>query len=79
MDPRDACEELLGTMAGDPSMDDLVEAARKAMERRRTNTLVGGVVLQALHDEHGLTWRQIQELTGIDKQTAYRWAQPPPG
>lgn len=62
-----------------PSRDDLVEAAKVAMERRRTNTLVGGVVLQALHDDHGLTWRQIQELTGIDKSTACRWAQPPPG
>lgn len=64
-------------MAGDPSREDLIAAAKAAMERRRTNSIVGGVVLQALHDDHGLTWRQIAAMTGIDKQTAYRWAKPP--
>jgi metal-dependent hydrolase (beta-lactamase superfamily II) len=77
VEPSEAVRELLGAPCAHPTRDDLVEAAKAAMERRRTNTLVGGVVLAALHDEHGLTWRQIAELTGIDKQTAYRWADQP--
>lgn len=79
MEPTEAVKDLLGVVEQDPSRESLVEAAKVAMQRRRSNTVVGGVVLQALHDDHGLTWRQIAELTGIDKQTAYRWAQPPPG
>jgi hypothetical protein len=36
------------------------------------------VVIEALR-EFGLTWRQIERLTGIPKDTAQRWAEPPGG
>jgi hypothetical protein len=58
-------------------MADLVAAARRSLERRRTNSAHGGAVIAALHAS-GLSWRQIEEHTGIAKDTAQRWATPPP-
>jgi len=39
-------------------------------------TEAGAVVLAALADM-GLSYRQIQQLTGIPPSTAHRWANPP--
>jgi hypothetical protein len=58
--------------------EDLVAAAKEVMERRRTNTRLGGAVLGALR-EQGLSWRQIDKLTGIPWSTARRWHEAIPG
>lgn len=55
---------------------DLVAAARRSLERRRTNSIHGGAVIAALRT-HGLSWRDIEQHTGIPKDTAQRWATPP--
>lgn len=56
---------------------DLLAAARRSLERRRTNSIHGGAVIVALRT-HGLSWREIEQRTGIPKDTAQRWATPPP-
>jgi hypothetical protein len=56
---------------------DLCEAGREAMRRRVANTHNGGVVIGALR-ERGLSWRAIEEGTGIPQATARRWHEPPP-
>jgi hypothetical protein len=58
-------------------IEDVVAAARRSLERRRTNSIHRGAVMAALHDA-GLSWRQIQQRTGIQKDTAQRWATPFP-
>lgn len=79
MDVTDALKILLTDRATDPGVAELIAAAREAMERRRTNSRAGGAVLKALHDDHGLSYREIERLTGISKSAAQRWAEPPPG
>jgi hypothetical protein len=59
------------------AVTDLVAAAQRSLERRRTNSIHGGAVIAALRT-HGLSWRQIEERTGIPKDTAQRWSTPPP-
>ena len=46
------------------------------MDRRERNSQHGGAVLAALV-EQGLSWRQIEQATGIPRTTAQRWAEPP--
>jgi hypothetical protein len=57
---------------------DLVTAARRALDRRATNSRDGGIAIEGLR-EQGLSWREIEAATGIPKDTAQRWAEPPGG
>lgn len=68
--------ELLGDQRTGDAHADLIEAAKEAMRRRRHNTLLGGAVIAALR-ETGMTYREIEEITGIPRTTAQRWAIPP--
>lgn len=58
-------------------VNDLFEAARRALERRRTNSVNGGLVLKALNIGHGFTYAEIDKRTGIAPATAQRWSNPP--
>ena len=73
----EALDELLppDSRTGDVR-EDLIEAVRTAMQRRKDNSRRGGAVIAALHRELG-SWRQLEELTGIPQATARRWAAPP--
>lgn len=72
----EALAELLPSgRTGDPQ-DDLVAAAAEAWRRRHVNTEAGAAVLTALTDA-GLSYRDIERLTGIPSSTAHRWARPP--
>jgi hypothetical protein len=55
---------------------DLIEAAKEAMRRRERNTIHGGAIIAALV-EAGLSYREIEQATGIPRATAQRWAIPP--
>jgi hypothetical protein len=74
---EDALAQLLaeGERSGDVYAD-TVAGVKRALERRKSNTRHGGVAIEALRDR-GLTWRQIKTATGVDKETARRWALPP--
>ena len=72
----DALAELLPNDRTGERQDDLVAAAVEAWRRRHVNTEAGAAVLAALADM-GLSYRQIQQLTGIPPSTAHRWANPP--
>ena len=76
VDLDDALAELLRNDRTGERQDDLVAAAVEAWRRRHVNTEAGAVVLAALADM-GLSYRQIQQLTGIPPSTAHRWANPP--
>lgn len=78
MTADEALAALLGQRRTGDERADLIEGAKEAMRRRRLNTEQGGAVLAALH-ESGLSWREIEEATGIARTTAQRWAEPPPG
>ena len=56
---------------------DLIAAARRALERRFRNSRDGGTVIHALHELEALSWRQIEQETGIPQGTARRWHEPP--
>lgn len=76
MTADEALEALLGDRrTGDPTAD-LLEALREAMRRREQNTAHGGAVIAALVDA-GLSYRDIEQATGIPRATAQRWAVPP--
>ena len=72
----DALTELLRNNRTGERRDDLVAAAVEAWRRRHVNTEAGAAVLAALADT-GLSYREIQQLTGIPPSTAHRWANPP--
>lgn len=88
MDLEEALNKLLpGGRTGDLHAD-LVAAAREAWDRRRFNSLVGGIILAALQDpeimgkddkgrSQALSLRDIERETEIPRQTAARWALPP--
>lgn len=57
---------------------DTIAGVKRALDRRRTNTRDGGVAIEWLRDQ-GLSWRRIETITGVDKETARRWALPPQG
>jgi hypothetical protein len=73
-------DEALGALLGERRTgdlrSDLVTAAKEAMDRRERNTAHGGAVIAALHDS-GMSWRDIEAITGIPRTTAQRWAEPP--
>jgi hypothetical protein len=75
MDSDEAIAELLGEARTGDRHADLIAAAKEAMARRERNTLLGGLVLAALHDE--MSWREIEQATEIPRTTAQRWAEPP--
>jgi DNA-directed RNA polymerase specialized sigma24 family protein len=74
---EEALDELLpaSNRTGN-EQDDLVAAATEAWRRRHVNTDAGAAVITAL-THHGLSYRQIADLTGIPAATAHRWARPP--
>lgn len=76
---EEALSSLLaeGERTGDV-YSDIVTAVKRALERRKTNSRDGGRAIEALRDR-GLSWRQIEAATGVDKDTARRWAEPPGG
>lgn len=76
MDVDDAFEELLPDRRSGDRRDDLVAAAVEAWRRRQVNTEAGAAVLAALAGA-GLSYRDIERLTGIPSSTAHRWARPP--
>lgn len=73
----EALDALLGDQRSGDATADLIEASREAMRRRERNSEHGGAVIAALR-EAGLSWRDIEQRTGIPKATAQRWADPPP-
>jgi uncharacterized protein YerC len=73
----DALDSLLGSRGTGDRRTDLVAAAREAMARRERNTEDGGAVIAAMLED-GLSYRDIERLTGIPRTTAQRWAVPPP-
>lgn len=76
MTTNEALDALLGERRTGDERADLVAAAREAMDRRERNTQHGGTVLAALVDA-GVSYREIERLTGIPRATAQRWAVPP--
>ncbi|HEX8934985.1 MAG TPA: hypothetical protein VF788_12495 [Pseudonocardiaceae bacterium] len=76
MTADEALVELLGDQRTGDIHADLIEAAKQAMLRRKHNTVLGGTVIAALR-EAGMTYREIEQATGIPHTTAQRWALPP--
>jgi len=72
----EALAELLGEQRSGDMRADLIAGAREAMRRRERNTEHGGAVIATLV-EAGLSYREIEQLTGIPHATAQRWAVPP--
>lgn len=73
----DALNSLLGTERTGNLEVDLIAAAMETMRRRERNSIDGGLVLGELINL-GLSYRDIERLTGIPRATAQRWATPPP-
>ena len=71
----EALAELLGERRTGDVRADLIMGLHEAMRRRDRNTKVGGAVIAALRDE-GLSYRDIENATGIPRTTAQRWAVP---
>lgn len=76
MTADEALAELLGEQRSGDMRADLIAGAREAMRRRERNTEHGGAVIAALV-EAGLSYREIERVTGIPRATAQRWAVPP--
>ena len=76
MTTDEALDALLGEVRTGDMRTDLIAAAREAMDRRERNTQHGGAVIAALV-EAGLSYREIEQVTGIPRATAQRWALPP--
>lgn len=74
---EEALAALLGDRQGGDLVADLVEGAKEAMHRRQRNTMHGGLVIEALR-QAGLSWREIEQRTGIPRTTAQRWAETTP-
>ena len=78
--PEELEEALSSLLAPDERSgdvySDVVAAVKRALERRETNSRDGGRAIEALRDQ-GLSWRRIEALTGVPKDTAQRWAEPP--
>lgn len=72
----EAVDELLGELRTGDEDTDLVAAARVSMRIRERNSARGGAVLNALH-QRVKSWREVERLTGIPRETARRWALPP--
>ena len=76
MTADEALDALLGEARTGDARADLIAAAQEAMDRRERNTQHGGAVIAALV-EMGLPYREIEQVTGIPRTTAQRWAIPP--
>lgn len=76
MTADEALDALLGEARTGDMRADLIAAAKEAMDRRERNTQHGGAVIAALV-EMGLSYRVIEQVTGIPRATAQRWAIPP--
>jgi len=76
MTADEALDALLGEARTGDMRADLITAAKEAMDRRERNTQHGGAVIAALV-EMGLSYRVIEQVTGIPRATAQRWAIPP--
>lgn len=74
---EDVLNELLGQARTGDARADLLAAAAVVWDRRGRNTVLGGVILGALHEQEGLSWREVEAATGIPRQTASRWSIPP--
>lgn len=73
---KDSLDDLLGDKQTGNRRDDLVAAAKESLRRREHNTRVGAEVISAMISD-GLSYREIETLTGIPRSTAQRWATPP--
>jgi hypothetical protein len=51
---------------------DLIAAAKAAREWRRKGPEATATILKSLHDDHHLTYADIEHETGIDDATAQR-------
>jgi hypothetical protein len=71
----EALAELLGARRTGDVRSDLMMGLHEAMRRRDRNTEVGGAVIAALRDE-GLSYRDIENATGVPRTTAQRWGVP---
>lgn len=67
-----AIDELVPTGQTGVLRDDLVAAIRAVMRRRRENSRLGQIVLNALHDDSG-SWPTVSYLTGLSRMRAVRW------
>jgi hypothetical protein len=76
VDADEALEALLGGQRTGDMRTDLIEGLKEAMRGRERNAERGGVVLAALVDM-GLSYRDIEHVTGLPQTTAQRWAIPP--
>jgi hypothetical protein len=72
----EALDALLGEARTGDMRIDLIEGLKEAMKRRERNNAHGGAVIAALVDM-GLSYRDIEHVTGIPRTTAQRWAAPP--
>ena len=81
MDAEQAITEVLGEhhqvdqRTGDHRAD-LIAAARKLVEWRIANTERGAAVIDGMV-ALDISYRDIEELTGIPKSTAHNWKNPP--
>jgi hypothetical protein len=79
----EALAELLGERRTGDVRADLIMGLNEAMRRRDRNTELGGAVIAALRDE-GLSYREIENATGVVRTAAQRygvpqkWVGPPP-
>ena len=71
----EALAELLGERRTGDVRADLIMGLNEAMRRRDRNTELGGAVIAALRDE-GLSYRDIENATGVPRTTAQRWKVP---
>lgn len=58
--------------------EDLVNAIRASMRVRQENSRNGGLVIQALN-RNGMSWRDMEEATGVPQATLRGWIDPPRG
>jgi hypothetical protein len=76
VDADAALEALLGDQRTGDMRTDLIEGLREAMRRPERHAEHGGAVIAALVDM-GLSYRDIEHVTGLPRTTAQRWASPP--
>ena len=59
------------------TIDELAEGVRATSDVREANTVAGGRLIAMLR-ERGVSWREIERLTGVAQSNARRWHEPPP-
>jgi hypothetical protein len=78
MTVEEAIVELLGDRRSGELRADLIDSLEEAMRRRERNTELGGAVIAAMQEVLGMSYRDIEDETGVARSTAQRWATPPP-